>query len=148
MRNKDSFTNWINDSGYRRYIPSWIWHQIKLTKPNFLGWETDEDGNPWFVMIEHLHKSDEDEIESKELRIKYDRFSSGLFYQRDWSSSGLPFIHENDLYWSGWWFQFKNDAERFYKFCKEKRYKESTSSWEEDYKEKEAEMRKRNSEQK
>lgn len=133
-----TFSGWRKCSGWRRNIPAWIWYDISLTKPRpYVGWETDDKGNPWFVMMEHTRRGDDFEVESREIAVKWDGEATGLFYQRDWTRSSLLFCSEGELYWSGWWFQFRCDAEKFLDIYG------GIGSWQDDYEEKAAEMRKR-----
>ena len=108
----NTLTGWQKDSGWRRYIPSWIWNEIQITDPRpFIGWELNDEGMPWFVMKEFVRGVGA--IESMGIVKAWDDSATGLFHQRDWTSSGTPFVTEGETYWSGWWFQFREDAEKF-----------------------------------
>jgi len=98
--------------GWRRYLLSWIRMSIELD--GYLGWDVDADGFPWYVHLEHVRDKERD-VESTTIRNAFDDISAGLFGSRDFTSSGLPFVDSQDLYWSGWWFQFKEDAVLFQK---------------------------------
>ena len=53
---------------------------------------------------------------SHPLMVMTDNSIVGRFYSRDYTSSGLPFVNEDEVYWSGYWFEFRHDAEFFMKF--------------------------------
>jgi hypothetical protein len=52
---------------------------------------------------------------SHPLMVETDDKIVGRFYSRDYTSSGLPFVDDNEIYWSGYWFEFRHDAEFFMK---------------------------------
>lgn len=134
-RNSKNFTQWRNDSGWRRSLSSWIWHTISLNKPPYLGWEIGADDMPHFIMLEHVRGPEGSDVESHEMRIAFDDVSQGLFYNRDWTKYGSPFVAPGETYWSGWWFQFKEDAEKF-----QESYG-GVGSWQDGYKEWETKCR-------
>lgn len=99
-----------NKWDWKRAIPSWDWHDLALAQPPFPGWELDDEGgSPWFV----LHELVRGETESRTMAIEFDDISEGAFYYRDWTSSGIPFLNDGEVYWSGFWFQLKTDAIAF-----------------------------------
>lgn len=109
-----NFSEWSKKSGWRRKLPFDIWNFIGLTEHHqYVGWDTIEHNSPPFIMLEHIRGSNKDDIESTRMAEKFDDICGGLFYQRHWSSSGIPICREGECYWSGWWFQFKDDAEKF-----------------------------------
>ena len=61
-----------------------------------------------FVMFEHT---------GSETAIKMARWADdniiGLFTYRDWTLSNLPFVDENEIYWTGFTFQKLEDAKVF-----------------------------------
>ena len=50
---------------------------------------------------------------SRALATQFDDISKGFFYYRDWTSSGMPWLDENEIYWSGFWFEHLGDAKIF-----------------------------------
>lgn len=147
MKNKEkkidnsTFSGWRKCSGWRRYIASWIFTDFQLARPRpFIGWELNSEGDPWFVMMEHVRSRNG--RQSFGIAKDWDDDAQGLFYYRDWTSSATPFAGDGDLYWSGWWFQFHEDAKRFLNIYG------GIGSWEADFKEKEAAMLHRRQNQK
>jgi hypothetical protein len=70
-------------------------------------WNKLDRDNPYYVVRESIHKVDKS---SHELDVEFDDIAKGQFYSRDWTKSGIPFIDEGEIYWSGFWFQYKDDA--------------------------------------
>jgi len=111
------------------YDRQWTYHQwtnggwermlfqnafIKLSLDGYPGWEVDDNGSPWFVMFELIYLVEEGKhCRSRAMAIEFDDVARGIFYYRDWTSSGIPFLRKNETYWSGFWFQYKDDAVRF-----------------------------------
>lgn len=81
----------------------------------FKGWDKEKDKyNMWeepyqvsFQIIKGQDKS------SREIAIEFDDISHGLFWTRDWTESGLPFVDGGEVYHTIFVFQFKEDWERF-----------------------------------
>lgn len=84
--------------------------------------------------MEYTRGPEDSDIESREICLPFDNVAQGLFYQRDWTSNGIPFVREETYYLSGWWYQFREDAEKL----------QSTfggiGSWQEDFKERQKEL--------
>ena len=53
------------------------------------------------------------EVESSALATKWDDIAEEPFYMRDWTDDGIPFVHEGETYWSGWWFKTVAERDRF-----------------------------------
>ncbi|MCK5605799.1 hypothetical protein KAR91_28140 [Candidatus Pacearchaeota archaeon] len=47
------------------------------------------------------------------LRVMCDDAFQHRFYSRDYTSSGIPFVDETEVYWSGWWFESRAEALAF-----------------------------------
>jgi hypothetical protein len=97
--------------GWRRYVLSWIRSAIEIG--GWLGWDVDLTGTPPFVLLEHTRDKSKTQTESESILREFDDLATGLFGFRDWTSSGLPFVNNEEKYWSGWWFQFREDAKNF-----------------------------------
>ena len=97
-------------------VPSWVFHRMSLD--DFPGWERVFGGVP-FVMLEHSGPD-----RSREIATAFDDDAEGMFYYRDWTSSGIPMVDDTELYWSGFWFQRRDDATTFHE-----RYR-GAASWE------------------
>ena len=63
-----------------------------------------------FIMFEHTDKN-----ASAKMAEWADDNIEGLFAYRDWTPSGLPFVGEEETYWSGFTFQKLEDAKLFQK---------------------------------
>jgi len=62
-----------------------------------------------FIMFE-LH-----EKVSYDMAVWADNNINDMFAYRDWTSSGIPFIENNEIHWSGFIFQKLKDAKKFQK---------------------------------
>jgi hypothetical protein len=96
--------------GWRRKVPLWLWHMI--SSDCYLGWQVDKENNPAWIKLTHKQ---EESLESEDIARTFDDKVTGLFYYRDFTSSGLPSCSKGEVYWSGWWFQFKEDYDLFLK---------------------------------
>jgi len=76
----------------------------------YIGWDKIDNKEPYFVMLEIIKNKDKS---SHEMAVEFDDISHGNFYWRDWTESSLPFVDDGDIYWSGFTFQFAEDAKRF-----------------------------------
>ena len=76
----------------------------------YIGWDKIDNKEPYFVMLEIIKNKDKS---SHEMAVEFDDISHGNFYWRDWTESSLPFVDEREAYWSGFTFQFAEDAKRF-----------------------------------
>jgi hypothetical protein len=87
-----------------------------LAIDGFPNWDKDRDGNQYFVMFEIVNSR---HLSSYEMTTVWDdKFlnrinSDGMFYYRDWTSDGIPFIADGEKYWAGFWFKYKADAGLF-----------------------------------
>lgn len=97
-----------NRYGWRRYTTMSLWHSILLG--GYLGWDVDEEDNPSWLKLQHIYGEG---VQSDDILRSFDDEATGLFYSRDHTSSGIPFCNDGDVYWSSWWFQFKEDFETF-----------------------------------
>lgn len=115
--------------GWRAQLPSWVWHQISIDR--YPGWDRVGDAPP-FVMLEHT-----DSAESREMAVNWDYEATGLYYYRDWTGGGSPFVAPGEMYWSGFWFEKIEDAIAFHKT------NGGTASWQPDFDEKQKAMQDR-----
>lgn len=89
----------------------WDWHEVSLD--GYPGWDLVEAGGvkrPSFVKLAIRNKIDKS---SEDITREFDDVATGRFYSRDWTSSGLPFVSDNETYQAGWWFQKREDAVAF-----------------------------------
>lgn len=97
---------------WHAYVPMWVWHTISLADYRFgstaLSWDRIGDTPP-FVMFEHSGNDT-----SRGMAVTWDDEATGLFYYRDWTSSGIPCIADGNTYWSGFWFERLADANAFH----------------------------------
>ncbi len=91
---------------WRAALPSWVWHSVALA--GYPDWDRVGDAPP-FVMLKHSESD-----ASRKAATKFDDDAIGLFYYRDWTSSGIPFLSSGEMYWSGFWFQKMSDALAFH----------------------------------
>ena len=99
----------------------------KLAFANFTTSDKHNNNSEYCINLEII-KGQYDSINIAE---EFEKTAKGNFYYRDYTEDGLPFVEEGNIYWSEFWFQYKNDAINFvnsYKgVCK--------GNWEEGYKE-------------
>lgn len=74
-------------------------------------WEIEKENSPAFVRI--AHERGTGHVESHELAAAWDDVAEVDFYQRDWTSDGIPSVARGDTYWSGWWFATIAERDRF-----------------------------------
>lgn len=105
--------------GWRRKLLTWHWHEVSFAR--YPGWDLEgprpdlqpgerDRRNPPFVKLTHVHGKGRS---SSELAIAWDDIAVGRFYTRDWTKSGIPFVRDGETYWSGWWFEYAADRDRF-----------------------------------
>lgn len=111
---------WYN-AGWKRRMLSWNWYSLSFNK--YEDWEivetqNERDGQRWteshpaFVKLAHRHNKDGD-VESSVLCNAWDDMAEADFYQRDWTDDGIPFVDDDEVYWSGWWFATVAERDRF-----------------------------------
>lgn len=119
-------------------LPSWDWHSVSMDMYDVTRNDPHKNwdrviGTPPFIMLEHTGLDT-----SRDLAKATDDIVTGLFYYRDWTSSGIPFgLEEDTVYWSGFWFQKMGDAIAF----REKNG--GIASWDSDFEEKRKAMNER-----
>lgn len=106
------------NGGWLKYVLMWDWHELCLK--DWPGWDRSESGkNPPYVEISVRKGTD---TSSRDLAIRFDDLAEWRFYYRDWTGSGLPFVSDGEVYRSGFWFQKKEDREKFLKMYQEFRF--------------------------
>lgn len=95
-------------SDWNKNLYSWDFYEIQAG--GFIGWDKYNDKEIYFVLMEI--KKDVDKS-SHEIGFEFDDIAHGNFHWRDWTDSGLPFADSRDIYWSGFSFQFAEDAKKF-----------------------------------
>jgi len=98
--------------GWNKKLSSMDWSEVCLD--GYPGWQIEmADGQkaPAFVKLTHVRGKGT--VESNDLATKWDDIASETFYQRDWTDDGIPFVHEHEVYWSGWWFKTIAERDRF-----------------------------------
>lgn len=92
---------------WRAALPGWVFNRMSYAGyPE--SWDRCGDGLP-FVMFEHSGAD-----RSRKIATTWDDEATGLFYYRDWTSSGTPIVRTEEKYWSGFWFEKRYDAELFH----------------------------------
>ena len=95
-------------NGWIKNISSDDFYSIHFN--NYLGWDKINDKTPYYVLLETIKGKDKS---SHKIGVEFDDISHGNFYWRDWTQSSLPFIDSGEVYWSGFSFQFVEDAKKF-----------------------------------
>jgi len=97
----------------------------KLVFANFPTSDKHGKNNEYYIHLEVI----KGQYDSVNIAEELEKTIKGNFYYRDYTKDGLPFVEEGNIYWSEFWFQYKNDAINFvnsYKgVCK--------GNWEEGY---------------
>lgn len=106
----------VDNAGWKRKLLMWNWNSHAMD--GYPGWEIENAAetdkysrHPAFVKLSHVRGKGE--VESTQLCNDWDDIAQGSFYQRDWTDSGIPFVNENEVYWSGWWFETVAERDRF-----------------------------------
>ncbi len=130
---KDIPVNSNDEPGWnwRAALPSWIFNRMAIRgfPENWDRCGADLSNPIPFVMFEHFGTD-----RSRKIATKWDDEATGLFYYRDWTSSGMPFVAAGDKYWSGFWFEKRCEAELFHK------KHGGIANWQEDFEQKRKDM--------
>lgn len=100
----------IENWDWKRALPSDIWYDIVL------------DGFPCFEIDNYTKEpyyhsfgtKDGEQKSSRKIAVEFDDVSEGLFYYRDFTDDGIPFVRDGDVYRSCFSFQFKKDYDKFF----------------------------------
>jgi len=96
-------------SDWNKNLYSWDFYKIQAD--GFTGWDRlNNDKDIYLVVLEIIKDK---EKSSQDIGVEFDDISHGNFHWRDWTKSSLPFVDEGEIYWSGFNFQFAEDAKRF-----------------------------------
>jgi len=96
----------------------WTW---KLLLPSQTYYKLELDGWPGWEKCSldcvstvsfSIKKGTDDS--SKDIAVRWDDMGRGQFWYRDYTESGLPFAEDGEEYNSRFWFQFRDDAEKFH----------------------------------
>lgn len=99
----------VDNAGWLHLLLSWNFHNHVLD--GYPEWEI-EGRNPAFVKLSHKREFGAG-VESHQLAVEWDDIATVDFYQRDWTSDGIPFVQDGETYWSGWWFATIDERDRF-----------------------------------
>ncbi len=86
----------------------WDWHEISLA--GFPEWEKPNGEIPASVFLTLITGTGKS---SHAIASEMDDVCAGVFYYRDYTKSGLPFVSDGEIYNSRFWFQFQTDAQNF-----------------------------------
>lgn len=109
-----------NKGGWLFKMSSFDWHPHCLD--GYPGWELETLDCPAFVKLTHTRGPSGSDVESNVLATKWDDLAEVEFYQRDWTSSGIPFVNEGEEYWSDWWFATIAEKDRFLDYLMEQNF--------------------------
>jgi hypothetical protein len=106
----------IDNAGWLHKLLMWNWHSHSLD--GYPGWEIEKEeyGMPIPAFAKLTHVRGKGDVESSTLCNEWDNIAEADFYQRDWTDDGIPFVRENETYWSGWWFATIAERDRFVKW--------------------------------
>lgn len=92
---------------WKRALPCDIFHQVSLIE--YPGWDR-QDGQVLYVKL-RLQKNKTKS--SRDIAIAFDDMAINNFYYRDHTNSGLPFLSNDEIYHSSFWFSRLKDRDRF-----------------------------------
>lgn len=98
----------VDNAGWKHKLLTWNFNNHALD--GYPWWEKDGK-HPAFVQLQHVRGKPG--RESSDLANAWDDIATADFYQRDWTSDGLPFVSDGETYVSGWWFQTIAERDRF-----------------------------------
>lgn len=98
----------MDNADWNKKLLLWNYHDIVFK--DYPGWDKINNNEISFVMFEITNNKDKS---SRDIAIEFDDISNGYFYYRDWTMDGIPFVNEDEIYWSGFWFQYFKDAKKF-----------------------------------
>lgn len=93
-----------NGWDWKRLLPTSTWHKILLD--GLPGWDLNKDGNQLQVLCAFTMGEG---LSSRDIAIDWDGRSRGLFYYRDHTNNGIPFVDDGIVYVSSFAFQFMSD---------------------------------------
>jgi hypothetical protein len=108
---------WLSQSwDWRAALPSLEWHGISLK--GWPGWDRTLVYRRGAIMPADypptvLITTSKRRASSRTLAILFDDMARGAFYYRDWTASGLPFVNDDEIYHSRFWFQRESDRAAF-----------------------------------
>jgi len=121
-----TYHQWMNGGWNRMFFTGAF---TKIVLAGYPGWETLND-KPCFVMFELVNVANDNKPpKSHAMALEFDDIAAGTFYYRDWTSSGIPVLCDGETYWSGFSFQFRDDAVMFQEMFG------GFGNWQEEYKE-------------
>lgn len=95
-------------SDWNKNLHGWNFYEIQAN--GYIGWDKINDKVPYYVLLETVKGRDKS---SHDIAIQFDDISHGNFHWRDFTKSSLPFVDDGEIYWSGFTFQFAEDAKKF-----------------------------------
>jgi len=98
---------------WKRAIPMWDWHELIFA--GYPGWEKPDGEKPASVSETFISGVTKKSIE---VASAWDDIGEGQFYWRDFTESGIPFVHDGESYQSIFWFQYERDAVKFAEWVK------------------------------
>jgi hypothetical protein len=99
----------IDNAGWLKRMIMWNFNNHAID--GYPGWEIERDRSPAFAKL--THRRGKGEVESHALAAAWDDIAAEPFYQRDWTDDGIPFVRDDETYWSGWWFKTIAERDRF-----------------------------------
>ncbi len=100
-----------DNAGWLKRVLMWNWHWIALD--GYPGWDlvgSGSDQHPPFAKLTIRKGSAKS---AREIEIEWDDLATGLFYHRDWTDDGIPFVNDGETYWAGFWFEKTADRDAF-----------------------------------
>ena len=99
----------VDNAGWRHRLLAWNFNGHAID--GYPEWEIESEKSPAFKRLTHIRGALGGE--SNDLANAWDDLADVDFYQRDWTSDGIPFVSEGETYWSGWWFATVAERDRF-----------------------------------
>lgn len=101
----DDNAGWINK------VLMMNWHLLSLD--GWPGWDCVVHGEGKAPSFVKLRLCVGKTPSSTAIDREWDDLAEGLFYSRDWTSTGSPFVRHGEEYSAGFWFEKADDRDRF-----------------------------------
>ena len=91
----------------------WNWHWTSLD--GWPGWDIVGEGHERHPPFVELTIRNGEDRPSLDISREWDDLATGLFYNRDWTEDGIPFVRDGEIYRAGFWFEKTSDRDEFVK---------------------------------
>jgi hypothetical protein len=100
-----------DNGGWIKRLLMWNWHWTSLD--GWPGWDVVNAGDAKHPPYVELRIVKDTGKSSQMIASEWDDVATGLFYSRDFTDDGLPYVRAGDTYRAGFWFQKTADRDAF-----------------------------------